>query len=58
MAPFKFTIIGLFSCMCSYVYRQCASLDETLIAVFRITVVRSLVGMDSVMPAEIGFAIE
>lgn len=44
--------------MCSCMNCQGAPLDETLIAALHSAVVRSLVGMDSVMPAKIGVPIE
>ena len=44
--------------VCSNVYRQCASLNELLAAILGGAGVRSFVGMYSVMPLKVGFAIE
>lgn len=41
-----------------HMYCQGTPLDKTLLAVFMIAVVRPLVGVDAVVPAEIGFAVE
>lgn len=50
--------IRSFSSMCSCVNCQGTSLDESLIAAFNSTVVRSLVSMNLEMPAEIRVAIK
>ena len=44
--------------MCPNVYRQCASLDEFFATILGRTGIRPLVGVYSMMPLEVGLAIE
>lgn len=53
MAPFMVANMRFLSRMCSGMHSQRTSLDETLMAVSEVTLVRSLVGMYSVVPAEV-----
>lgn len=53
VAPFMVANMRFLSRMCSGMHSQRTSLDETLMAVSEVTLVRSLVGMYSVVPAEV-----
>lgn len=58
MATLMITDMRFFSGMCAGMNSQRAALNEALIAVLDGAMIGSLIGMYSIMPTEIGFAIE
>lgn len=58
MTAILITDMRLFPGMCPRMHGQRTALNEALIAVLNGTVIGSLIGMYSIMSAEIGFAIE
>jgi hypothetical protein len=52
------TDMRLLASVCPRVYSQRAALNETFVAVLDGTMIRSLIGMDPVVSAEIGFTVE
>lgn len=58
MAAILITDMRFFPGMCARMHGQRTALNEAFIAVLDGTVIGSLIGVYSIMPAEIGFAIE
>ena len=58
MATLMVTNMRLLIGVRARMYRQSAALDETLIAILDGTVIRSLIGMDTIMATEIRFAVK
>ena len=58
MTAILITDMRFFSGMCPRMHGQRTALNEAFIAVLNGTVIGSLIGMYSIMSAEIGFAIE